>query len=442
MERRVRRALSQQGGPRRAWGEPSLRNALERALDAAAKEPVDVLTHNLHAWPARMHPWLARILLEELAREGARVLDPFAGSGTTLVEAQRAGVPSLGVDLNPLARRVAEVKCRITDEGERAAFLELLQGVVERSHQRVKERRPARAPLPPPEARRYEGHVLRELAGLYEELQALPESIDRRCLEVLLTAMVVKFSKQRADTATDEVHKRIGRHVPTRFFERRGHELVERWAAYAAEVPPHAPRARFLEGDVRDLSRLVEGERFQLVISSPPYGGTYDYVEHHARRFPWLGLDARAFEKKEIGARRRLSRAGESAATRWQREVRAFLASMAAVLEAGATAVLVMGDGEVGGRRVDAEEQIRALGASAGLELIAAASEERTDWMGRRPRREHLLALVRTEETPTKGPPPRKSGDEADPRTTRVRRVVRRSDARNAGGRSEPKREG
>lgn len=395
MERKPRRALSSQGGPRRAWGDTALRVALERALDAAASEPVDVLTHNLHAWPARMHPSLARVLIEELARDGGKLIDPFAGSGTTLVEAQRAAVESLGVDLNPLSRRVAEVKCRVTSEAEREEFLARLLAVVESSHARVKERRAARAPLPPAEVRRYEGHVLRELAGLWEEIRLLPEGVDRRALEVLLSAIVVKFSKQRADTAQDQVAKRIGRHVPTRFFERRGRELVDRWAAYAAEVPAGAPRARFVEGDARELGRLVGDERFTLVVSSPPYGGTYDYVEHHARRFPWLGLDSRALAKKEIGARRRLSRGDESAVERWQTEVRAFLSSMAAVLERGAVAVLVLGDAEVGGRRVDAEEQLRALAPSCGFALRAGASEVRPDWTGRRARREHLLALVR-----------------------------------------------
>ncbi len=391
---RQRRALTSPGQARRSRGDEELRAILESALDAAAREPIDLLTHNFHPWPARMHPWLARVLLERLAHEGARLLDPFAGSGTTLVEAQRLGLPAVGVDLNPLARRVSEVKCRVTTEQERTRFLGALEGVVEASHARVKERRPARAPLPAGEARRYEGHVLRELAGLWEEIGLLPMGVERRVLEVLLSAIVVKFSKQRADTAKDEVQKRIGRHVPTRFFERRGIELVERWAVYAGEVPEGAPRVRLYEGDARRLRGLLGDDRFSLVVTSPPYGGTYDYVEHHARRFPWLGLDARALERKEIGARRRLSKAADDAAARWQSEVRAFLSSLRSVMPPGGVAVLVLGDADVGGHRVDAEAQIDSLAAPCGFELRAAASEEHADWSGRKKRREHLLALV------------------------------------------------
>lgn len=396
-EERQRRALTPQGGARRASGDASLAAVLERALDAAGREPVDVLTHNFHAWPARMHPWLARVLLEELASDDTRLLDPFVGSGTTLVEAQRRGVRAVGVDLNPLARRVAEVKCRVTTEAERAAFMNALESVVEASHARVKERRPARAPLHATEVRRYEPHVLRELAGLWEEIRALPAGPDQRILEVLLSAIVVKFSKQRADTAQSEVKKQIGRHVPTGFFERRGRELVERWDAYAVEVPKGAPRPRVFEGDARKLRGLLRDQSFTMVITSPPYGGTYDYVEHHARRFPWLGLDPRLLERKEIGARRRLSQ-GEDAEERWQAEVRAFLSSMGDVLVPGALAILVVGDADVGGRRVDAEMQIGGLAPACGFELRAAASEERPDWSGRKRRREHLLALVRSDE--------------------------------------------
>ena len=38
------------------------------------------------------------------------VLDPFCGTGTTLVEAKKNGIPSLGCDAHPFAALVSEVK--------------------------------------------------------------------------------------------------------------------------------------------------------------------------------------------------------------------------------------------------------------------------------------------------------------------------------------------
>src|SRR5579872_6744557 len=43
-------------------------------------------------------------------RAEALVLDPFAGVGTTLLEAQRRGVPNVGFEINPFAVLVARAK--------------------------------------------------------------------------------------------------------------------------------------------------------------------------------------------------------------------------------------------------------------------------------------------------------------------------------------------
>jgi SAM-dependent methyltransferase len=391
-DRRARRALAHQGGRRRGSGDAEQLAILERAFERAATEDPNVDTHGVHTWPARLHRSIADELLAHAPR-GARVLDPFCGSGTTLVEGRARGHATVGVDLNPLALRVAEVKCRTPDARARERFAAALDLVVEANKVRVRKKVRARAPLSRHEAGYYAPHVLAELAGLYEEIQAVEEEEDRRVLEVLLSAIVVKFSRQRADTSEHAVNKRIGRFIPTEFFQRRGHELAERWAQLAERTPSDAPAPLIIEGDARRLRELGVGD-IDLAITSPPYGGTYDYVRHHARRYPWLGLDARAFERGEIGARRRLSQGKESVRA-WKKELSAFLASLADVLTPGGLAVLLQGDAHVGGRRVPADEQLTKLAPGRGLRVIAICSEERPDHKGDSPREEHLVALAR-----------------------------------------------
>lgn len=393
----MRRALSHLGGPVSSRGDRDVAKVLSRAMAAAAAAPHDVLTHGFHSYPGRMHYAIARELIARLAAPGALVLDPFCGSGTVLLEAMIAGRGSAGVDRSPLGLRVAEVKCQRRSGTSRAIFVRTLERVGARSLARVRCRERAVAPLTSREAARYDPHVLRELAGLREEILCVADERDRRALEVVLSALVVKLSKQRADTDERDAAKRIRKGLATDLLVRKGRELAERWEAVSKASPaggwPEAPR--LVEGDARRLPEVLgAGFTCDLVVTSPPYGGTYDYWQHHARRYPWLGLDASALERDEIGARRKLGGRQESV-RQWDKDVAAYLGAMASVMVPGSLAALLVGDARVGGARIDAAEQTARLCVHAGLEAVATASAPRPDWLDGRAQREHLVALRR-----------------------------------------------
>lgn len=393
-----RRALDNVGGKARAHGDAGEGARLAAILDAAQAEDVDWLTHGFHSYPARMHPAVARGVLEAYATPGDRVLDPFCGSGTVLVESLVSGMRSRGVDLNPIAIRLAGVKCQVRDAASRKAFGTMLAEVVDVSKERVRRKAPAMAPLNAKERAHYEVHVLKELAGLHDIIGALEPGPDKAALQMLLTAIVVKFSKQRADTARgeDQAPRRIGRFIPSEFYGRKGQELIERWADLEGACAQAGAwyRPKVVEGDATRLKDAVpEGWSAHLVLTSPPYGGTYDYVQHHALRYPWLGVSTKAFAAGELGARRNLS--GKAALERWDDEVTAMLGSMQSVLEDQGQIVVLMGDGEVAGKRVDVVPQLETLAGPLGLRVVAWASQRRRDWKGGKPRAEALVLLRR-----------------------------------------------
>ena len=374
------------------WGEPTAAEALAEALDAV-DSPADELTHGFHTYPARMHPAIAARVLHAFSRENDRVLDPFCGSGTVLVEAMLAGCQPTGVDLNPLALRIAEAHLAHPDAAARAKFLSTLDRVGEASETRVRSRTKAIAPLSANERAFYAPNVVLELAGLRHEILSLEARSTRRMLEVVLSSLIVKVSLQRADTSLELTEKRIRKGLTTELFVRKGRELAERWAALGEALPERAHAAQLVLGDARALPELVRG-RFDVVLTSPPYGGTYDYHAHHALRYPWLGIDASALEKNEIGARRALSNAHDGA-KRWDEELTTALRAMRGVLSDEGCIVLLLGDGELGGKRVDAHQQLARLSKLAGLRTVAGAAQMRVDFRGGVPRREHLIMLAR-----------------------------------------------
>ena len=67
-------------------------------------------THCFHTYPAMMIPQIARKLLKEYGSESGWLLDPYCGTGTSLVEASLFGMHSVGCDINPLVRLIAAAK--------------------------------------------------------------------------------------------------------------------------------------------------------------------------------------------------------------------------------------------------------------------------------------------------------------------------------------------
>ena len=66
--------------------------------------------HRLHPYLGKFIPQLVEILVGRYFRPGQHVLDPFAGSGTTLVQALESGLDATGVDVAAFNCLLMEVK--------------------------------------------------------------------------------------------------------------------------------------------------------------------------------------------------------------------------------------------------------------------------------------------------------------------------------------------
>jgi DNA methylase len=95
-------------------------NPLHAVLSSA---PVKGYTHNFYRYPARFSPQFARAMIIQFSDPGDLVLDPFTGSATTLVEALSTGRRAIGIDVNPLACFVANVKTTPLSENDQETIL-------------------------------------------------------------------------------------------------------------------------------------------------------------------------------------------------------------------------------------------------------------------------------------------------------------------------------
>src|SRR5262249_51181104 len=154
------------------------------------------------------------------------------------------------------------------------------------------------------------------------------------------------------------VERRLAGGYPARLFVRKTEELAQRLAEVAGPLAD-GRRALVLEGDARELQGVAD-QSIALAVTSPPYPGNYDYLQHHAARLRWLRLPPGRFDRAEIGARRRLDPLGaREGAARWRDELGGALRAMRRTLIDGGGAVLLIADSVVAGAPVYAVDLVR-----------------------------------------------------------------------------------
>ncbi|HEY6560565.1 MAG TPA: DNA methyltransferase, partial [Polyangiaceae bacterium] len=378
-ERRERRALSHVGGPTRVSGDDARETALlQHALAVRAGEE-DTLqhVHGFHSYPARLHPATAARLIEGFTKPADTLLDPFCGSGTSLVEGRLLGRQVFGVDANPLAVELSLLKTRSTTAAERATWLEIGEQVVAHAEARRESRAGPTKRYSAVDRELFDVHMLLELDGVRDGIRTLADERTRAVLKLVFSAILTKASRRPGDTAERRSERRLPSGFAIRLFSRKLIDLAQRSSDYSARVPKGAPAARVWLGDARTLEPIRD-RSVRFVVCSPPYPGIYDYAEQHADRLRWLGLDARGFAAREIGAKRKLGSLEHRAAlAEWKRDLGRSLVAMRRVLKADGRAALVLADAVLAGQAVYADALLREIAPEAGLSVSACASQAR-----------------------------------------------------------------
>jgi DNA modification methylase len=403
-EPRKRRALTNVGG--KISVEASCRAdevLLTQALDVRADDPyISAHLHGFHSYPARLHPHTAQRLVTGLTRPGQAVLDPFCGSGTVLLEAWLAGRSVFGLDANPLAIALSSLKLHRTSPARGSELLAIAKAVAEAADARRLAKAGAARRHPAGESSQFDPHVFLELDGLQSGIQQVSDRFYQSALMLVLSSILNKVSRRTSDTSLGPSRQRWASGFVIRFFVRKAQELVARLLECDRIAPkPPVPPVCIKLGDAQSLP--FRKNSVNAVITSPPYPGIYDYVEHHRLRLKWLGLSAHHLEQHEIGAKRHSTRQDPSAfRSEFNAQLQRCLAEIGRVLVPDGTAVLVLADSVIGRTPWYADEEISRLVRNSGLVLSSQASQVRPHFheptgraFQRRPRCERVLVLRR-----------------------------------------------
>lgn len=373
----------------------------------------------------------------EKASPGSLVLDPMAGSGTTLAVARALGLRALGFDTDPLAVMMANAWSLDCDEHRlKAKALDIVDRAADVARNTsIREAYPRTADDETKSFLRYwfDGRSRKELMGLSTAIGRVRDSSVRALLWCAFSRLIITKTSG-ASLAMDVSHSR-----PHKVYTRAPISPLDKFSdavdrvSYVMKMNFSGASGRSIKiqsGDARKLN--VPDETADLVVTSPPYLNAIDYLRGHRLSLVWMGYTVSQLREirahnigteaaggvidrdlikicARMGATDRLPGRIRRMIFRYLEDMRSVMREAHRVLKVGGSAFFVVGDSSIRNTYVSNSRAIAELAVIAGFKVIDIRSrpiEERRRYLpissrvtectlSRRMRHEVLIELER-----------------------------------------------
>jgi DNA modification methylase len=243
----------------------------------------DVPRHRWFQFKEGFSADLVKLAVADLGRrKTTRLLDPFAGSGTTPVQAGFMRLPVTAIEVNPFLHFAITAKCLQTLDGE--ASMRSVVSQVLRSGQTA-DRSPleGRSTFAADDSQNVKGlfnvEVLRAFSGLQESIRR--RKTIRRPLELALLSALLDCSNAKRDGKCLRYKRR-----PADWSGPGAPDLRRRFEGRALQAISDLARGEFdssgitiISGDSRAVLKDTESSSHDLLVTSPPYLNSFDYSD-------------------------------------------------------------------------------------------------------------------------------------------------------------------
>jgi hypothetical protein len=217
--------------------------------------------------------WARELIDREKANGRRTVLDPFAGSGTAVIEGEGAGLSSIGIEAHPFMARVARTK--LSWRSDVFPFRRRAERVLEYAERHPVE--PDSAPKLlqkcfPPEA----------LGPLFSLRAAWRQLHDETSASELTWLALMAILRECSPVGTAQWQYVLPNKSKSRVADPFT-AFANKAAMFAADMKrrqdfTHGPQAEIHQDDARTCQSIPEGWA-DLVVTSPPYANNYDYAD-------------------------------------------------------------------------------------------------------------------------------------------------------------------
>jgi DNA modification methylase len=306
--------------------------------------------HSIHPYPAKFIPQIPRKLIELFhPGDSSIILDPFCGSGTTLVEAIDLGLDAWGIDLSPIACLTSRVKttplhCDLNEIGRR---------LISKARRQIAEDL-IQLPAIPRIDHWFKPEVQKALAALTEHINREEDLPVREALQAALSSIIVQVSNQEGDTRYAAIVKDVSIEDVLNRFEKAVATVNGALTTLSDNLLRCLGHATVLNQNILTVAPEDLPSNIGLVVTSPPYPNAYEYWLYHKYRMYWLGMDPIEVRRHEIGARAHyFSGKKRQDEQDFERQMGICFRLLAQIMNQGAKACFLVGRSVIHGKVID-----------------------------------------------------------------------------------------
>jgi DNA modification methylase len=357
----------------------------------------------VHPFPARMAPSIIQRRLK--SKKSLVVVDPMAGSGTTLVASRLQGHRGFGFDTDPLALLIAKAWSSDIDPDHIRLLATRVLNSAMRHYRSITTGRayPKRADAETRAFIRFwfDQRNRRQLAALSVSISSVHEAAARAVLWCAFSRMIIT-KDAGVSLAMDVSHSRPHKAydiAPVTPFVRFPLAVEQILRASHFSEREELPKAAIRRGDARNIP--LKDRTADLVITSPPYVNAIDYLRGHKLSLVWMGHSVgklRDLRSRNIGSEKFQNSSADI--ERWKaaekvinhfaglpmraqrmllqyfHDMDCVLAEISRILKRTGRAVVVVGNSTIRGIFIHNSKILTRIARKNGLHLVSARRRE------------------------------------------------------------------
>lgn len=237
-------------------------------------------THGLHRFPGKFIPQVPGLLIATYGLPGQQIVDPFCGSGTTLIEAALRGHPFVGVDIDRLAVFLARTKtCPVAGSSTRRLLAYWNDFDYDRDY-------PEMYPNVPNLTHWFSSRTLQKLSAIKKGILEL-KGQEREISLAVFSSIIRRSSNADDQTQKTYVSHTLHKKIPDakKIFLINIARAIKMYEEYLLSLGENKVIGKILAADSREKLEISSGA---LVVTSPPYIDSIDYIYNQMLEYFWL----------------------------------------------------------------------------------------------------------------------------------------------------------